>query len=194
MVKILPDTANRILLPFILLVLISLPASGFTKGDSFDNYTADMIYKECNGKNIILKPNILINQKNVTLLEWPYPKENIKRIVQIFSPMDFNTHQYGEGLSDNRPDGLGLIKCENNNLDIIGRIWYWNGIEIIPPQKTDITNLNQTVDEKTFIKIGDISFSLLGGVSVISISFISITLIGALILRKMGFEIVYKTK
>lgn len=201
---------KRILLPLILLILISVPASGFTKSESFVNYTANMIYTGCSGKNINIKPTMVNyttesnTQKELTLLDWPYPEELIKKIIQIFSKAEFKEPKFGPPLIDKRGDGSELIKCGTNKLDIFGITWYWNGIEIIPPLKTDITNVNQTINEKTFIKIGDISFSILGGVSVISMSIISITFIsiGSFILflsktKKIEFkkfEIIYKKK
>lgn len=167
----------RIIRNLIFILILSLffipQIDAKTKPDTFIEYTSNLIFSDCEGKDIIL--NINDHTLNTGKL---YTKDDIKKLINEMSQYDFKEHNVdGKWFIEKGNEGLGILKCGENTLDILGRTYYWNDIEIIPPSNISVTEVHQSLTEKSFLRIGNVSFNIFGGVSLISISFISIVII-----------------
>ena len=141
----------------VILIMMPLPVTAIEKSDEYINYTTDLIFNDCKEKNISIKPSMIKNNQtgmHIELLPYPYTKRNIKQILNIFSPVDFNEHRAVAPLSDNRLDGLNLLKCGNMSLDILGRLWYWKDKEIVSFSAIEKTSINQNIFNSTVL--GDV--------------------------------------
>jgi hypothetical protein len=165
---------NLLFYTFIFLIL-GISVFALSKPQSFINYTTNIIYTDCKGKNITSdNPRFLIGE----MIKWPYSEDYLRKGIEIITSYDYKQHNVDNHfLIEEGNEGIGILKCENNHLDIYGTRYYWNGVEIIPSTTIEVSKINQTVNQKIFFKIGDISLSIFGGISLISISAISVAII-----------------
>lgn len=103
--------------------------------DEFIDQLADMIYEDCQGKNININQSITYIPTNYTFnsIEWPYDKNLIKAIIKY---LDTENYSFITGTCDNKRmctdgvDGCGILKCDDKRLDINGDTYYWNGTKV----------------------------------------------------------------
>lgn len=131
------------------------PAISAKSSEVFINHLTDMIWKDCQGKDIhINQPIINYTTKNQTsdlrLIEWPYDRSTVRRIIELFGESQpyFATF-YGtcenKGVTITGIDGCGILTSGDNKLDINGYNYFWNGVTVdVPKEEFKMTSGNNS--------------------------------------------------
>ena len=138
---------KRIILGFMIFSFLLVPTVSSKSSELFIDHVTDMIYQDCQGKDIQLNHSYIINTQTnqpINLLEWPYGYQNLRRIIELFGEMEPLAFLAGtcedKGVHISGRDGCGILTCENNKLDINQFTYFWNGIRIsVPPEEFKTT-------------------------------------------------------
>jgi hypothetical protein len=130
-----------ILLSAIILSLLFVPAISAKSSDIFINYLTDIIWKDCQGKDIHINQPILkliSTNQTLSLIKWPYSKEDLRSVIQILSEQPYRTYQgQCDGVysmvSDTGWEGCGILTSGKNKLNINFDTYYWNGVKVDVP-------------------------------------------------------------
>lgn len=111
--------------------------------DLFINYLTEIIWKDCEGKDIQINQPILkytASNQTLSLMKWPYSEENLRNIIQLLSEQPYKT--YGgqcDGVysfvGDTGWDGCGILTSGNNKLNINLDTYYWDGVKVDVPKE-----------------------------------------------------------
>ncbi len=147
------------------LFIILFPLVNAIKSDTFIDTHSKTIFENCEGSNLYLEYMTLdvINSSDNNL-------PTTRRILELFAQMEpFSeiTRVIGEGgqnvvIKKGGNNGYSILSCGDNYLDIDGRDWFWNTIQLEETPKIENTF---NIINLSFEKL--IGISLIGGVSLI---------------------------
>ena len=142
---------------FIIIILSIIHLVNASSSPEYLNHVSNIIFNDCDGQEIVLKYPLTsgngIQQSN-------FSSYNLNNLLSIISVLDKYSYSLchmrnGGGTCESAPgdlDGLGILKCGVNVLDISGYDYIWNGNKI--PEPSSITynqwsnctlNLNKTI-------------------------------------------------
>jgi hypothetical protein len=128
----------KILIIIALLTLMLVPAAYSKPSDMFIDHLSDIVYNDCQNKDLYIKDGFIINtvtNKTVTLINWPYPYSYIRRIIELFGNYEpFDLQNGGITISGNG-DGIGILKCGDHSLDINQFTYFWDGVRVDVPKE-----------------------------------------------------------
>lgn len=138
---------KKIILILLVGILIISLIGARSSGEFIDHLT-EIIYKDCEGKDLDLTNANLYSDKEFTkkinLISWPnYSIFEIRKIIEKFSegePYMFWQQSGKGGISIGDKNGFGILKCDPHNLDINRETYYWDKVKVdIPREEFKIT-------------------------------------------------------
>jgi len=162
----------KILITFFIILISFFAIPVFAKTDpELIEYASKVIFDDCQKSNIVLSENSPIKEG----LSWPYSKKDVSLLINELDSFAWKSSNLkgGGGVifgTTSQYNGKEILRCNNHFMDITNGNFFWDEVKMYPP--------------KSFLTIGDIHLSLIGGISVISLFSIAIFSIPILIIFK----------
>ena len=148
------------LLTFICLSLLLLPNSSARSSEIFKEHLTNLMWEDCQGKDIHINQPILINKitnQSISLIPWPYSKDELRYLIEIIDGLSYRDYlgAFGGGsFVDSGWDGNSLLTCDDNRLNIDFDTYYWNGTKVDVP-KEELFNIASGNNNTQVINKGD---------------------------------------
>lgn len=142
--SVLLATMKKAVIVSIIMIIFIVSSNGYAKpSDMFVNYLTDIIWTDCQGKDIeINQPIITFTATNQTLslMKWPYGKEDLRQVIKLLSEQPYRTYAgQCDGVysmvSDTGWEGCGILTSENHKLNINFDTYYWDGVKVDVPKE-----------------------------------------------------------
>ena len=187
----------------IILSLMLAPTISAKSSDAFINHLTDLIWTDCKGKDIHINQSILnytIENRTsyLKLIEWPYDRGTIRRIIELFGEGQSKFETFfgtcdDKGVTITGINGCGILTCGENRLNINGYNYFWNGVKVDVP-KEELFNIASGDNNTQVINKGEGSSTNIGNNNIantgdkstitqqdLNISFVKGTIFGAVI-------------
>lgn len=138
--------------PLIILLCILLIIPNVMAGNEIIDYMANVIYNDCQNKDIDVSPlglKYIETNKSLSVLQWPYPQSMVRRVVEIIIQNEPYSVYVGGGSTK-------LLSCGSDELGVNFYTYKWKG-ERLDPFQYNNNQIIQTVDRTVSDKVNQIA-------------------------------------
>jgi len=129
----------------VLILMVLFPTIQAKKSEDFIVYASNFIFEECKDSDINIKYGVSTTTGSINRFpKGEYNLVDVYNLLRIISNSEpYTTHfesNSGEVSISGNQDGMNLLTCRDNKLDVNGLDYYWNDLRLEVP-----TNINNIV-------------------------------------------------
>jgi len=137
-----------VVLNILILSLLVLPTASAKPSDIFIDHLTDLIWADCQGKDIHINGNIsyCIGKTCTTVIPWPYDRAFLRQFLKQLGEHQSNFSTF-MGTCENKImytsgiNGCGILTIGSIKLNINGDNYYWNNTKVDVPE--EVLKINQ---------------------------------------------------